>query len=124
MKTKASHRIADDEPDYTMCAGLQPEFDTASVRFVYQSMVTPSSTFEYDLNTRQQKLLKQQEVLGGYDPGSSKHAGSGRWRVHGHQGAISIVSKKGVKLDGKAPLLLTPTARTAHPWRRRSRRID
>ncbi len=106
MKTKASHRIATTEPDYTMSLGNNPEFDTTTVRFIYQSMVTPSSTFEYDLSTKQQKLLKQQEVLGGYDP--RQYEARRVWAVarDGTKVPISVVSKKGVKLDGKAPLLL------------------
>jgi oligopeptidase B len=106
MKTRASHRIATTEPDYTLSLGYNPEFDTTTVRFIYQSMVTPSSTFEYDLNTKQRTLLKQQEVLGGYDP--TRYQARRIWAVarDGTKVPISVVSKKGVKLDGKAPLLL------------------
>jgi oligopeptidase B len=106
MKTRASHRIATTEPDYTLSLGYNPEFDTTTVRFIYQSMVTPSSTFEYDLNTKQRTLLKQQEVLGGYD--STRYQARRIWAVarDGTKVPISVVSKKGVKLDGKAPLLL------------------
>ena len=68
MKTKQSHRITTDESDYALFLAGNPEFNTTTVRFNYQSMVTPSSVYDYDLNTHQRKLLKQQEVLGGYDP--------------------------------------------------------
>ena len=106
MKTRGSHRITTTEPDYTLTLGANPEFDTTTVRFVYQSMVTPSSTFEYDLNSKQRTLLKQQEVLGGYDP--SRYEARRVWAVarDGTKVPMSIVSKKDVKLDGKAPLLL------------------
>ena len=106
MKTRGSHRIATTEPDYTLNLGANPEFDTTTVRFVYQSMVTPSSTFEYDLNSKQRTLLKQQEVLGGYDP--SRYEARRVWAVarDGTKVPMSIVSKKDVKLDGKAPVLL------------------
>ena len=106
MRTQASHRIATSEPDYTLTLGANPEFDTTTVRFVYQSMVTPSSTFEYDLNSKQRTLLKQQEVLGGYDP--TQYEARRIWAVarDGTRVPMSIVSRKGVKLDGKAPLLL------------------
>src|SRR5258708_27417081 len=67
MRTKQSHRIATDEADYALFMGGNPEYNTTTVRFNYQSMVTPSSVYDYDMNTRQRKLLKQQEVLGGYD---------------------------------------------------------
>src|SRR4051794_5502478 len=106
MNTRKSHRIATTEPDYTLGLSGNPEFDTTSVRFVYQSMVTPQSTFEYDLNTRQRKLLKQQEVLGGYDP--AQYQARRIWAVarDGTKVPVSIVARKDVKIDGKAPLLL------------------
>ena len=64
MKTKKSHRITTDESDYALFIGANPEYNTTTVRFNYQSMVTPSTVYDYDMNTRQRKLLKQQEVPG------------------------------------------------------------
>ncbi len=106
MKTKDSHRLATDEADYAMGLSSNPEFNTTTVRFNYQSMVTPSSVYDYDLNTRQRTLLKRQEVLGGYDP--AKYEARRIWATakDGTKVPISIVHKKGVKLDGTAPLLL------------------
>ena len=106
MKTKQSHRITTDEADYALFIGANPEFNTTTVRFNYQSMVTPSSVYDYDMSTRQRKLLKQQEVLGGYD---AKNYESKRiWAVARDEVKvpISLVYKKGVKLDGSAPMLL------------------
>jgi oligopeptidase B len=106
MKTKQSHRIATDEADYALSLAGNPEFDTTKVRFAYQSMVTPSSIYDYDLNTRGRTLLKRQEILGGYDPAA--YEARRIWAVarDGTKVPVSIVSKKGVALDGKAPLLL------------------
>ena len=106
MKTRASHRIATSEADYALSLAANPEFNTTTVRFTYQSMVTPSSVYDYDLNTRARTLLKQQEVLGGYDPAA--YEARRIWAVarDGTKVPMSIVSKKGVRLDGKAPLLL------------------
>ena len=106
MKTQQSHRITTNEADYALSLSGNPEFNTTTVRFAYQSMVTPSSIYDYDLNTRERKLLKQQEVLGGYDP--AKYEARRIWAVarDGTKVPISVVSKKGVALDGKAPLLL------------------
>jgi oligopeptidase B len=106
MRTQQSHRITTSEADYALSLSGNPEFDTTTVRFAYQSMVTPSSIYDYDLNTRQRTLLKQQEVLGGYDPAS--YEARRIWAVarDGTKVPLSIVSKKGVALDGKAPLLL------------------
>jgi oligopeptidase B len=106
MKSRASHRIATDEPDYAMFLGTNPEFNTTSVRYSYQSMVTPSTVYEYDLTTKARTLLKQQPVLGGYD---AKQYEARRVWAGARDGAkvpISLVYKKGVKLDGTAPLLL------------------
>ena len=105
-KSKDSHRIKTDEPDYAMFLSTNPEFNTTTVRYSYQSMVTPSSIYEYDLNTRERKLLKQQPVLGGYD--SKNYEAKRVWAVarDGTKVPISLVHKKGVMQDGTAPLLL------------------
>jgi oligopeptidase B len=101
-----SHRIATTEADYELSIGSNPEFNTTTVRFTYQSMVTPPSVYDYDLNSRVRTLMKQQEVLGAYDPAA--YEARRIWAVarDGTKVPVSIVSKKGVKLDGKAPLLL------------------
>jgi oligopeptidase B len=106
MKTRASHRIATNEADYALSLARTPEFNTTTVRFTYESMVTPSSVYDYDLNTRARTLRKQQEVLGGYDPAA--YEARRIWAVarDGTKVPMSIVSRKGVKLDGQAPLLL------------------
>jgi oligopeptidase B len=107
MKTKTSHRMTTDESDYSLFLASNPEFDTTMVRLTYQSMVTPSSVYDYDMNTRQRTLLKQQEVLGGYDP--QRYEGRRIWAVSrdGTMVPISLVYRKGLRLDGRAPMLLT-----------------
>jgi oligopeptidase B len=106
MTTKQSHRIATDEPDYSLFLSTNPEFNTTTLRYNYQSMVTPSSVYDYDLNTRTRTLLKRQEVLGGYDP--TKYEAKRLWAVarDGVKVPMSVVYRKGLDLDGKAPLLL------------------
>jgi oligopeptidase B len=59
-KTRQSHRIATEEPDFALSLGSNPEFDATTVRFDYQSMVTPSSVYDYEVTTRQRTLLKRQ----------------------------------------------------------------
>ena len=106
MKTRQSHRIPTEESDYALGLSSNPEFDTTTVRFAYQSMVTPQSVYDYDLNTRERKLLKRQEVLGGYDP--AQYEARRIWSVSrdGTKVPISIVHRKDVKMDGRAPLML------------------
>jgi oligopeptidase B len=106
MKTRQSHRITTEEPDYALTLASNPEFNTDTVRFTYQSMVTPSSVYDYRMDTRERTLLKQQEVLGGYD--SSKYEAKRIWSVarDGTKVPVSLVYRKGLVLDGRAPLLL------------------
>jgi oligopeptidase B len=105
MKTGKSHRIATDESDYALFIGGNPEYNTTTVRFNYQSMVTPNTVYDYDMNTQQRKLLKRQEVLGGYD--AKNYEARRIWAVarDGVKVPVSLVYKKGVKFDGTAPLL-------------------
>jgi oligopeptidase B len=107
MKTKQSHRIAMAEPDYALFLGANPEFNTSTVRYNYQSMVTPASTYDYDMNTRKSTLLKQQPVLGGFD--AKNYEAKRIWAVarDGTKVPISLVYHKGLTLDGKAPMLLS-----------------
>jgi len=107
MKTKrAATRIATPEEVYTMGMSTNPEYDTPSIRYSYSSMVTPNSTYEYDLKTGKSELLKQQEIPSGYD--KTKYETKRLWAVarDGVKIPISIVWKKGTKLDGSAPMLL------------------
>jgi oligopeptidase B len=106
-KTNQSHRITTDEPDYALSLGSNPEFNTGTLRFTYQSMVTPPSVYDYDMTKRTRTLLKRQDVLGGYDP--AKYEARRIWSVSrdGTKVPISIVHRKGLAMDGRAPMLLT-----------------
>jgi oligopeptidase B len=75
-------------------SGGSAEFDTHVLRYGYTSMVTPSSVFDYDMNTRERVLLKQQPVLGGYDP--DRYATERLWATaaDGARIPISIVYRK------------------------------
>ena len=100
------HNFAFPEPVYAAFDGANPEFDSHLFRFGYQSPVTPNSVFDYDMATRKRTLLKQTEVLGGYDP--SKYECKRLWAVaqDGVKVPLSAVYRKGTKLDGKNPLWL------------------
>jgi oligopeptidase B len=106
MKTNKGKRIKTEEKVYTMGLGGNPEFDTPTIRYGYASMITPQSTYEYNFKTGKSKLLKQQEVLGGYD--KSKYETMRAWAIarDGVKIPLSVVMKKGTKLDGSAPMLL------------------
>jgi oligopeptidase B len=107
LKTKrAAARIATPEEVYTMGLDRNPEYETPVIRYNYSSMITPNSTYEYNFKTRQSELLKQQEIPSGYD--KSQYETKRLWAVarDGVKVPISIVWKKGTKLDGSAPMLL------------------
>lgn len=64
---KSEHAINFGEPAYTAGIGYNPEFNTNIIRYTYQSMTTPPSTFDYNMDTRERELKKEQEVLGGFN---------------------------------------------------------
>lgn len=103
---RAAIRIPTDESVYTMSMGFNPEYETSNIRFNYSSMITPNSTYEFDMKTRKSKLLKQQEIPSGYD--RSRYETTRIWAVarDGVKIPISLMMKKGTKLDGKSPMLL------------------
>jgi oligopeptidase B len=93
------------EPAYAMTVIDTPDADAKVVRYQYDSMTTPSSTYEADVSTKQRKLLKQQPVPG-YDP--TKYTSEYLHVIarDGTQVPISVVYKKDTRRDGNAPLLL------------------
>ena len=94
------------EPVYSAFPGDTPEYASTAYRYNYQSMVTPPSVFDYDTQTGQSVLLKQQEVPGGYDP--SQYVSERQWVTvrDGVKVPLSIVYKKGFQRDATQPLLL------------------
>ncbi len=95
------------EPTYSFSGGNNPEFDTTKFRFDYSSMITPSSVFDYDLETGETELKKETEVLGGYD--RTLYASERLIAIasDGTEIPISLVYKKGINKDGSNPLWLT-----------------
>lgn len=106
LRNGGSHEVAFPEPVYSVFPTSNAEFDTNILRYAYQSFVTPSSVYDYDMDTRQATLLKQQEVLGGYDP--TQYESERVWAVarDGTRVPVSLVYRKGTPRDGSAPMLL------------------
>ena len=94
------------EKVYSAFPGGTPEYTSTTYRYNYQSLITPSSVYDFDVASGKSTLLKRQEVLGGYDP--SQYASERLWATarDGTKVPISIVYKKGFARDGKSPLLL------------------
>jgi oligopeptidase B len=104
--TGKQHRIEFPEPAYSLQPDLNPEFDTNLYRYHYQSLVTPESVYDYDMDARKAKLLKRTEVLGGHDPSRYTSERIFATASDGTRIPIALVYRKGVRKDGKAPLLL------------------
>jgi len=102
----ATHVIEQSEEVSTVFPDANMEFDTTVLRFGYTSMVTPRSVFDYDMEARTRQLLKQQPVLGGYDPGDYETSRLWATAPDGERVPMSLVHKRGLSLDGAAPALL------------------
>ncbi len=106
FKTSKNHHIAFPEPVYSAALAQNREFASPVVRYNYQSLVTPSSVFDYDMNTGKATLLKETEVPGGFDKSNYKSERLFATASDGTKIPLSVVYRKGTKLDGSAPLLL------------------
>jgi len=100
------HYIEFEEPAYTAAVGNNPEYNSKTLRYIYTSMTTPVSTFDYDMETKAKKLMKQQVVVGGYNAEDYTTERLYATAKDGTKVPISIVYKKGLVKDGNAPLLL------------------
>ncbi len=94
------------EPTYEAGLSSNPEFDSDTLRFGYTSMTTPSSVYEFDMISKEKTLLKQQEIVGGYNADDYV---TERLFAPSHDGTlvpISLVYKKGMVKNGQNPLVL------------------
>ncbi|MGH9482474.1 MAG: S9 family peptidase, partial [Terriglobales bacterium] len=89
------------EPVYAVFPAGNPEFDTPLYRYSYQSFITPPSVYDFDMRTGAATLLKQQPVLGDYDP--AQYESARRWATarDGTRVPISLVWRKGRTGSGR-----------------------
>lgn len=106
FKSNKRHNIKFPEPVYSANVSSNREYNTSVVRYGYNSLVTPFSVFDYDMNTGKSILLKQTEVPGGFDRANYQAERVFATASDGTKVPMSMVYRKGVKLDGTAPLLL------------------
>jgi oligopeptidase B len=106
LRNGKSHSLAFPEPVYSVSPAANPEFKTTVLRYHYQSLITPDSVYDYDMDSRKPKLLKQTKVLGGYDPSVYVSERIFAKASDGTPVPISLVYRKDIKRDGKNPLLL------------------
>jgi len=106
LVTGQSRRIEFPEAAYLTFAYINREYDTAKLRYSYQSFITPQSIFEYDMEKGTSTLLKQKEVPGGYDRTRYQVEQIYATASDGVKVPISVVHLKETKLDGKGALYL------------------
>jgi oligopeptidase B len=105
-KDNQEHYLDFGEATYAANFNTNPEYNSTNLRYSYTSLTTPASVYDYDMATKEKKLRKQQEVVGGYD---AKDYVTERLTATAKDGAkvpISVVYKKGFEKNGQAPLLL------------------
>ncbi len=97
------HYLDFGEPAYLAYTQVNLDIDSQVLRYGYTSLTTPNSVFDYDMETREQTLLKQDEVLGGFR--SDNYTTERRWATvrDGKQVPVSIVYRNGTPLDGSSP---------------------
>jgi len=106
LKDNSEHYLDFGEPSYAAYIGANPEYNSRQLRYQYTSLTTPNSTYDYQLLTKEKRLMKQQEVVGGYD---AKEYVTERLYATAGDGTkvpVSLVHKKGLVKDGNAALLL------------------
>jgi oligopeptidase B len=103
---EGEHYLDFGEPAYMVYTKDNYDFDTPVVRYLYTSMTTPRSVYDYNMVTREKTLKKQEEVLGGFD--SANYQTERLWATasDGTKVPISLVYRKVMKKDGTNPLLL------------------
>ncbi len=99
-------RVSFPEEVYTFGTQDNPDYNSKLLRFAYTSMVTPKSIYDYNMATQERELLKQDEVLGGYDPDQYESIRIYATATDGTQIPMSLVYRKGLVLDGNNPVYL------------------
>ncbi|PNQ73103.1 oligopeptidase B [Hanstruepera neustonica] len=94
------------DPAYTAFPTSNLDFDTNILRYGYSSLTTPFSTYEYNMDTKEQVLLKQEAVLGGFNANDYTSERLESTATDGTKIPISMVYKKGIAIGSDTPLLL------------------
>ena len=102
-----SYYLPFESETYTAYTTTNVDFDTEILRFGYQSLTTPSSVMDFNMKTKEKKVLKEQEVLGGkFDKNNYVEERIWATAEDGTKLPISMVYRKGMKKDGNNPFLL------------------
>ncbi len=100
------HTVDFEEEAYRVSFDENHEYESGLVRLSYESLATPSSTYDYNMDSRELTLLKREDVLGGFDPG---HYRTERLNAPARDGAmvpVTLVYRRDLRADRPQPLLL------------------
>ncbi len=100
------HQLDFGEPTWSTWTSANLTMNTDTLRFGYESLTTPRTTFAYDMKTRAKTIIKQKEVLGDFDAANYV---AEYIHVPARDGVlvpVSLVYRKGFERDGTAPTLL------------------
>jgi oligopeptidase B len=106
IKDGNEHYIDFGEETYTAAINMNPASETDTLRYSYSSLTTPNSIIDYNMVTREKKIMKEDVVLGGFDKNNYESQRLWAKAADGTMIPLSIVYRKGFVPDGKAPLLL------------------
>ncbi len=106
LSDNVEHEVSFDEEAYSLGLSHGLEFETQTIRFSYSSMTTPAAVYDYDVESRERVLRKQQEVPSGHNPDEYVTRRLFAPASDGETVPISLLYRKDTSLDGSAPLLL------------------
>jgi oligopeptidase B len=106
LRTGKDHYVELGESLCVCWSGNNPEYNSHTFRYVYSSLVTPETVVDYDMETREQTILKVEQVAGGYTSSDYEAHRIFASTEDGTRVPISLVHRKGLKQDGPNPLLL------------------
>lgn len=110
-KTKKEYYLPFNSETYSAYTTTNLDFDTEILRYSFQSLATPSSLIDFNMTTKEKNILKEQEVLSRdfeskFDKNNYKEERIWATAIDGTKVPISMIYKKGMKKNGKNPLLL------------------
>ncbi|MFD2245872.1 S9 family peptidase [Pontibacter ruber] len=103
---KTDYYVDFGEEAYTAYIGVNPEFDSQKLRYEYTSLTTPNSTYDFNMQTKQKTLLKEQEVVGDFNKDNYEAKRIYATATDGTKIPISLVYRKGLQQNGNNPTLL------------------
>ena len=100
------HYLDFGEATYVAYPGVNEEYESGLLRYEYTSLTTPQSTYDYDMTARSATLLKQQRVLGDFDPARYHAERIYATAPDGTRVPVSLVYRRDMRTEGSQPCLL------------------